>query len=90
MGVRLPDATAMFLLAPTPMPPAPPPSAGYVGSPERTAAAFVRNPFYDEVAPNLPERLRPYYRLAYRTGDLVSLGRQKGSQLWEVRCGLGC
>lgn len=58
-----------------------------MGSPERTAAAFVANPFYDEVAPHLPERLRSYYRLAYRTGDLVSLGRQEGSQLWEVRCG---
>jgi non-ribosomal peptide synthetase component F len=44
---------------------------GYIGRPDLTEKAFVANPFYAEVAPSLPAQLQHYYRLAYRTGDLV-------------------
>jgi non-ribosomal peptide synthetase component F len=44
---------------------------GYVGRPDLTEKVFVLNPFYDEVAPQVPAELRPFYRRAYRTGDLV-------------------
>ena len=44
---------------------------GYADRPDLTAAAFVDNPFYEAVAPNLPLQLRSYYRRAYRTGDMV-------------------
>lgn len=47
---------------------------GYRNRPDLTAKAFVPNPFFEAATASLPadaEVLRPHYRLAYRTGDLV-------------------
>ncbi|KAG1667307.1 hypothetical protein FOA52_005066 [Chlamydomonas sp. UWO 241] len=44
---------------------------GYYGRPDLTDAAFISNPFYEEVASSLPAAMHPYYKRMYRTGDLV-------------------
>jgi non-ribosomal peptide synthetase component F len=47
---------------------------GYRNRPDLTAKAFVPNPFFAAATASLPadaDFLRPHYRLAYRTGDLV-------------------
>jgi non-ribosomal peptide synthetase component F len=49
---------------------------GYMGRPDLTADKFIPNPCYDDVSSLLPEQLRKYFQLAYRTG-------KEGS-----RCGL--
>lgn len=41
---------------------------GYIGRPDLTAEKFVPNPCFEDVVPLLPEPLRKYFRLAYRTG----------------------
>ncbi|KAI3432787.1 hypothetical protein D9Q98_010372 [Chlorella vulgaris] len=43
---------------------------GYIGRADLTADKFVHNPCYDDVAGLLPDPLRKYFQLAYRTGDL--------------------
>jgi acyl-coenzyme A synthetase/AMP-(fatty) acid ligase len=41
---------------------------GYMGRPDLTADKFIPNPCYDDVSSLLPEQLRSYFKLAYRTG----------------------
>lgn len=51
---------------------------GYRGRSDLTAKAFVTNPFFDSATASLPadgDILRPHYRLAYRTGDLVQMNK---------------
>ena len=43
---------------------------GYIGRPDLTADKFIENPCYAAVEGGLPAGLRPYFRTAYRTGDL--------------------
>jgi non-ribosomal peptide synthetase component F len=48
---------------------------GYIGRADLTADKFVPNPCYDDVAGLLPDPLRKYFQLAYRTGGLDSRAR---------------
>lgn len=52
---------------------------GYRNRPDLTAKAFVPNPFFAAATATLPadggDLLRPHYRLAYRTGDLVAMSK---------------
>lgn len=52
---------------------------GYRNRPDLTAKAFVPNPFFTAATAGLPADaealLRPHYRLAYRTGDLVLMNK---------------
>ena len=43
---------------------------GYIGRPDLTADKFIPNPCFAAVEAGLPAGLRPYFRTAYRTGDL--------------------
>jgi non-ribosomal peptide synthetase component F len=47
---------------------------GYMGRPDLTADKFIPNPCYDDVAPLLPDPLRKYFQLAYRTGEGQAAG----------------